>query len=531
MVVRTAIEKPVSPEQDYIVKESLKMAGFHPRPFERGGIVVLYGEEPGGRELARSGFTVVSVFRDRDLYELPASGHPRILGGIPFWGRMESGELWGPETLGRGAYLRMKADVFGNLFQLLARPEEWGRDPFPPDRSFLEGWLDRPIGDMYIRLLREAVGRACEVAGRPYIWMDFWPRGEPSAAFLSHDVDRVRKWTPKRVGYELLRAFPMPRRVMKVLRSLRDSRDPYWNFPELMAVEEDAGVRSTFFFGVGRYDRRDPSYELYQVEGAVRELLEGGWEVGLHGSMGSYKDAGRLREERDKLGALAGEVQGIRQHYLRLAVPETWRAQEEAGFLYDATLGYSRKEGFRAGTSLPFFPFDPEQGEAMDILAVPLGIMDTTLTTFRNYGRREAFEVVGHFIEEVGRFGGVFSLLVHQRALDGEEFPYVGPLYLKVLLELKDRGAYVAKGMDLAGWWRARAGLEAEERREGEGWCWRIEAREALPGLSLRLGPGLWEVRGEGVQIRASQDGDGIWVRVGPVQAGGVFSLYARRVG
>jgi len=400
-----------------------------------------------------------------------------------------------------------------------------GEGPLSPRPELPEG-LARPVGDLYIRALREAVGTVCRAAGRPYIWTDFWPGGEPFAAFISHDVDRVHKWTYKRIGYELLRT---PWRAPRLIRSVLGPHDPYWNFPEIMAAEEEAGVRSTFFFGTGRYERRDPSYELSWVEGVLRELLEGGWEVGLHGSMGSYRDAEKLREERGKLSALAGDVQGIRQHYLKLAVPETWRAQEEAGFRYDATLGYSRREGFRAGTSLPFFPFDPERGEAIDILAIPLGIMDTTLTTFQKYGRDEAFEVVERFLREAESSGGMFSLLVHQRALDGEEFPYMGPLYRKVLQKIRERGAYVARGRDLAGWWRARAGLEAEERREGERWCWRIYAREALPGLSLKLGPGLWEVRGEGV--KAFREGDGMRVCIGPIRAGMTFSLCARRTG
>jgi len=526
MVVKILVKGPTSPEEDYALREGLRTAGFYPVPFEgREGVLVLYGE--GGRELAREGCVVVSVLRDRDLYRTPVSGEPRILDGMPFWGRTEPGKLWEVEKVGEGAYLRMRADIFGNLFQLLARHEEWGRDPFMPEESFLNARLDRPTADHYVRVLRTAVEAACGAAGRPCMYAEFWPGGEPFAAFISHDVDRVRKWTYKRIGYELVRALPIPGRVIKVVRSAAGSEDPYWNFGRIMAAEEDFGVRSTFFFGTGRYRRRDPSYELSQVEDVLRKLLEGGWEVGLHASIGSYRDARKLKEEKEKLEAVVGKVCGVRQHFLRLAVPETWRVQEDAGFLYDATLGYSHREGFRAGTSLPFFPYDPERKDKLNVLAIPLTVMDTTFTTFRKYDLSRATDVTKELLREVEGSGGAFSVLVHQSSLDEDEFPYVRTLYLEILKEVKERGAYVARGMDIAKWWTGRANLRAEEGVEGDVRCWRIYAEAELPGLCLKVGPGTWEVKGGGLRVLP----DGMRVKLGPVPAGKVIYLCARRSG
>ncbi|HIE04824.1 MAG TPA: hypothetical protein EYP61_08705 [Candidatus Latescibacteria bacterium] len=528
MVVGTKVEGSASPEECYALKEGLRAAGFYPVPFEgREGVLVLYGE--GGKELARGGYVVISVLRDRDLYRTPVSGDPRILDGIPFWGRSEPGKLWEVEKVGEGAYLRIRADVFGNLFQLLARPEEWGRAPFGPEGSFLRTRLDRPIGDRYIGVLRKAVEEACGAAGRPCTYVEFWPGGEPFAAFVSHDVDRVHKWTYKRVGYELIRALPIPGRVLKVIRSAAGSQDPYWNFERIMAIEEDFGVRSTFFFGTGRYERRDPSYELSQVEEALRKLVEGGWEVGLHASIGSCRDVLKLREEKEKLEAVVGKVYGVRQHFLRLAVPETWRVQDKVGFLYDATLGYSRREGFRAGTSLPFFPYDPGGKYEMNVLAIPLTIMDTTFTTFRRYSRSRATDVTRELLREVEESGGVFSALVHQSSLDEDEFPYVSALYVEILKEVKERKAYVARGMDIAKWWTGRANLREEEGVEEDVWCWRIYTEAELPGLCIKVGPGTWEVKGGGLQVLTLPDG--MRVKLGPVPAGKVIFLCARRSG
>jgi len=155
--------------------------------------------------------------------------------------------------------------------------------------------------------------------------------------------------------------------------------------------------------------------------------------------------------------------------------------------------------------------------------------MDTTFTTFRKYDRSRATDVTKELLREVEGSGGAFSVLVHQSSLDEDEFPYVSRSYLEILREVKERGAYVARGMDIAKWWTGRANLRAEERVEGDVWCWRIYTEGELPGLCLKVGPGTWEVKGGGLQVLPLPDG--MRVKLGPVPAGKVISLCARRSG
>jgi len=90
------------------------------------------------------------------------------------------------------------------------------------------------------------------------------------AVCLTHDVDRPYK--TYQGPY-----YAVTDRDLSQLRSLFSSNRPYWQFEEIMALEEDLGVRSTFFFLNERNLFREkaapgvgPSDELEAVRRTVR---------------------------------------------------------------------------------------------------------------------------------------------------------------------------------------------------------------------------------------------------------------------
>ena len=70
---------------------------------------------------------------------------------------------------------------------------------------------------------------------------------------------------------------------------------------------------------------------------------------------------------------------GGRQHYLRFAVPETWRHYASAGLSYDATLAHADQPGFRCGTCYDFPVYDLEQRCPLPLRERPLTVMELTL--------------------------------------------------------------------------------------------------------------------------------------------------------
>lgn len=269
-----------------------------------------------------------------------------------------------------------------------------------------------------------------------------WPDGKKFAVCLTHDVDRVKK------TYQYITHFAKTLRPYHLF-SIFQKEEPYWNFERIIEIENTHGVKSTFFFlnetmnttllhpkdwalSLGRYDFHDG-----KISEIIQKLYGNGWEIGLHGSYYSYKNEDMLAKEKRELeGVIGDEVIGIRQHYLNLEIPKTWRMQYEIGFKYDASFGYKNKIGFRDKKYIPFQPLDNS------FLEIPLTIMDSAL--FLNYKNEdEIWRKCIDLINLAEKHRGVLTLLWHQRVFNEKEFPGWGKIYEKILVECKRRNALI----------------------------------------------------------------------------------------
>ncbi len=258
---------------------------------------------------------------------------------------------------------------------------------------------------------------------------------------LTHDVDRIRK------TYQYLtkdiRSFRWGN-----FRTLLNGAKPYWCFDRIMELEASYGVRSTFFFlhetipfdllkpanwklTLGRY-----SFLETEVKRIIRELDQGGWEIGLHGSYNSYRNLDLLQVEKELLEEVLGrEIAGIRQHYLNLDIPETWQLQSKAGFQYDASFGLKNDIGFRQGQYRPF------QDESSGITVIPLVLMEAYLFAKARDDLERAWELAEALMDEAEQQQGVFTILWHQRMFNEQEFPGYLEIYRRIIEEAKKRQA------------------------------------------------------------------------------------------
>jgi hypothetical protein len=274
------------------------------------------------------------------------------------------------------------------------------------------------------------------------------PEGHEFVLLLTHDVDRPYK-TYQAPYYALLDDGNR----LQHLRSLLPGREPYWQFETVMALEDSLGVRSAFYFLSeqrlwdrpirewlsprawqlygGRYSLADPD-----IQRVVTQLDDGGWEVGLHGSYETPRDRERLRAERDTVEAVLGHsVTGGRQHYLNLAVPETWHHYRALGLRYDASLGSSTETGFAHGYGLKR-PFDDE------FVVFPLTMMENALPDPGD-GFEEAWDHCLALLEEAASNDAVMTVLWHPRTFNPAEFPGYGRLYYRLVEQALSMGAWV----------------------------------------------------------------------------------------
>ncbi|TMT86899.1 hypothetical protein E2L06_09890 [Haloterrigena sp. H1] len=273
------------------------------------------------------------------------------------------------------------------------------------------------------------------------------PDDSTFALCLTHDVDRPYKGL--RSLYYATRERPAYH-----LRTALSSTNPYWQFDEIMALEDDLGVRSAFYFlneqhlladrpvtewgspanwvqHLGRYD-----VTASEIVDVIHDLDDGGWEVGLHGSYHSPTDPERLHEEKTLLeDVLEWSVIGGRQHYLKLTVPETWQYHHAIGLEYDATLGSSTECGFHNGYH-PIRPFDD------DFLVFPLTIMEQALPNPAS-NVAAARETCERLLMEAAENGAVMTALWHPRYFSEREFPGYRSLYRWLIERAAELGAWI----------------------------------------------------------------------------------------
>lgn len=274
-----------------------------------------------------------------------------------------------------------------------------------------------------------------------------WPDGKKFALCLTHDVDRVQK------TYQYFSHFLLEKRLYHLF-SFFSKKNPYWMFDEIIKIEKEFDVKSTFFFlnETKKFKLFDPSsygksIGYYSLNNAkiidiIKKLDKGGWEIGLHGSYHSYNNQDLLCKEKKELELILGKnVCGIRQHFLNMKIPYSWKIQSKIGFKYDSSFGFKRKIGFKDNH---YFPFKPLNNNFVEI---PLNIMDSNI--FTNYSKKERWDKTLQLFDLIEKKGGLITILWHQRVFNEQDFPGWSNFYKKILCECKKRDAYIGRCIDI----------------------------------------------------------------------------------
>ena len=258
---------------------------------------------------------------------------------------------------------------------------------------------------------------------------------------LTHDVDR----TQKHYQYftNLISSF-LKGDINGTLYHIGSlfGKEPYWNFPEIIRIEREMGVKSTFFFldetiPFNLFDRKNWALSVgryrinnKKIENVIRWLDQNGWEIGVHGSYNSYKDEDLLKKEKENIENIVGhKIIGTRQHYLNLS-DNTWNIHRNLGFKYDSTWGYTEGFGIREGKILPYKPFSDF------FVEFPLTIMDIPFMEVKD--RWEKYEQV---VETVEKNDGILVFNWHQRVYKEKEFPGYRSSYVRIIEDCKKRNA------------------------------------------------------------------------------------------
>jgi len=275
------------------------------------------------------------------------------------------------------------------------------------------------------------------------------PSNSKFLVWLSHDVDRVSKKLYHSLYYGLkgLNFYH--------LKSLFARDDPYWNFERIMTIENKYDVKSTFFFlnesmkpnifnpknfitASGRYNILGDN-----IRKIIVDLDNNGWEIGMHGSFYSYQDINLLQKEKNVLEEILNhKVEGTRQHYLNLNIPQTWQDHKNLGFKYDASFGSTTCIGFKDEIFYPFKPFNDS------FTVFPVCLMDKILFQ----GSKSIDEIWNNCVDIINiaeEKKTILSVIWHQRVFNEQEFPGYTEIYERLIEECSSRGAGFCTGINI----------------------------------------------------------------------------------
>jgi hypothetical protein len=151
------------------------------------------------------------------------------------------------------------------------------------------------------------------------------------------------------------------------------------------------------------------------------------------------------------LRGLGARVTGNRYHYLRVDPHRNLRDIESADLRYDTTLGFPDAIGFRAGIARPFRPWDVDRDAPMDLVEVPLAVMDATFDRrYLNLSARKAWPDLERLLDWAAVNGAAFAILWHPERFDPPTSGGWDRLYYRVLDAIGERGGVCVSAAELA---------------------------------------------------------------------------------
>jgi len=267
-----------------------------------------------------------------------------------------------------------------------------------------------------------------------------WPNAAPFAVCLTHDVDNVSR-PASHIWKTRSRFSPLD-----LVGGLLGVVLLYDNVRMIASREGRLGFHSSFYY-------MSSNYPLTRVRSTCDSVRGEGWDVGLHGDFGTHDSLEKMKEAVSRFAAGLGfRPSGVREHYLKFDFAKSWQVMEASGFYYDTTVGTNDTLGFRLGLASPFHPPD-DSWTPMNLLEIPLTLMDTTLWGYLKRSETDGFADTIRLVDAVKGVEGLMTLLWHQEAVKMKG----GRIYWRLLQEFKARGCFVGSGAEVARWWRARS--------------------------------------------------------------------------
>ncbi|SMO83123.1 DUF7033 domain-containing protein [Gracilimonas mengyeensis] len=343
--------------------------------------------------------------------------------------------------------LRINYDLIGNAFFFLSGWQEFysderdshGRYPYSESLQHHHNFTSLPVVNYYFDILKTALE---ELHGAE-LPRKLWPNS-PLAVFLSHDIDKIKSGWLEEAFTALKQGRILP--GLKYAATKVSGKDPWDNVLEILQLEKELGVSSTWFF-IPEQGNGNADYPLRQIEPFAEPILNQKGELALHGSLYSAASGKKLLQEKEMFPR---SITGNRFHYLKFEPKKFTEVLEKSKLDYDSSLGFAEHVGFRNGFCFPFQPYHISQKKPADFFEFPLMVMDATLRQ-KNYmgDHPERMKEVNKVIKEVKKFSGMLSILWHNNYFSECKYAGWGEMYINLVKSLQKEGVQFFTGQQM----------------------------------------------------------------------------------
>jgi hypothetical protein len=337
------------------------------------------------------------------------------------------------EVSGNNAFFKTSGDfpfdIFAASFYLLSRYEEYlphkkdmyGRYAHENSLAYKEGFLNKPLVNIW---LQEFVVRLKQQ------FSSFNTRPSSFTFLPTYDIDEAYSYRHKEWWRSIGGAI---KSLLKgnwknfILRQnviTGKAVDPYDNYEWMDNLHTQYILKPRYFFlvseRIGKYDRN-----ILPKKNALQVLIKSHSErynIGVHPSWQSGDKPFLLKKEIQTIEEITQlKVTSSRQHYIRFALPNTFRQLNELGIKEDFSMGYGSINGFRASVASPYNWYDLEKEKSTDLLLFPFCFMDANSFYEQKLTSQQTLEELQLLYAEVKKVNGMLITIWHNTFLGSDD--------------------------------------------------------------------------------------------------------------
>ncbi len=312
-------------------------------------------------------------------------------------------------------------DIFSASFYLISRYEEYlphtkdeyGRYGHKNSLAFRENFLHLPLVNLWMKEFVKIITHKFPSFTFPLSSFAFIP---------TYDIDIAYAYKAKsflRNAGSFYKELFMGKWKQLAERANVYSgwrKDPFDTYEWLDELHEQYHLQPLYFFLVaektGIYDKNSSPHSALMKELIKQHASK--YSIGIHPSWQSGDAEEILEKEISVLRNITGKDVSIsRQHYIRLALPYTYRALLKNNITDDYTMGYGSINGFRASIASSFYWYDLEKDMQTNLLIHPYCYMEANSYFEQHYTEQQAAEELQQYHDVVKAVNGQLITIFH----------------------------------------------------------------------------------------------------------------------